>query len=76
VDVFDEDAHILVVAEMPGVDQEDVHLDLRDDVLAISAERGAMKYQKEVMLPTGFAEAKMSYTCRNGMLEVKFEKAT
>jgi HSP20 family protein len=76
VDVFDEDAHVLVVAEMPGVDEADVRLDLRDDVLAIRAERGAMKYRKEVMLPASFPESRMSHTCRNGMLEVKFEKET
>jgi len=74
VDVFDEDAHLLVVAEMPGVDEKDVCLELRDDILAISAERGAMKYRKEVILPAEFPKSSMSYTCRNGMLEVRFQK--
>ena len=76
VDVFDEDDHLLVVAEMPGVDEKDVRLELRDDILAIRAERGAMKYRKEVILPTEFPESSMSHTCRNGMLEVKFVKKT
>lgn len=75
VDVFDEEDHILVVAEMPGVDEKDVHLELRDDILAISAECGEMKYRKEVILPADFPESSMSHICRNGMLEVKLVKS-
>ena len=75
VDVFDEETHILVVAEMPGVDEKDVRLELRDDLLDISAERGEMKYRKELILPTDFPESSMSHTCRNGMLEVKLVKS-
>ena len=76
VDVFDEETHILVVAEMPGVDEKDVHLELRDDLLAISAERGAMKYRKEVLLPDTFSAGQMSHSCRNGVLEVKLARQT
>jgi len=75
VDVFDEETHILVVAEMPGVDEKDVRLELRDDLLDISAERGEMKYRKELILPADFPESSMSHTCRNGMLEVKLVKS-
>jgi HSP20 family protein len=74
VDIFDEETHILVVAEMPGVDEKDVCLELAHDILVISAARGAMKYQKEVILPGEFPESSMSHNCRNGMLEVKFVK--
>ena len=33
VDVFEEADHVLVVAELPGVSDEDIKLELRDDVL-------------------------------------------
>jgi HSP20 family protein len=74
VDVFDEPEHVLVVAEMPGVDQECLTLDLHDDVLTIDAGRGEKRYHKEVLLPASFTEDRMTHTCRNGVLEVKFQK--
>ena len=71
VDVFEEEGYVLVVAEMPGVGEADVALDLKDDVLTISAARGAVKYRKEVLLPRACAPEKMERSCRNGVLEVK-----
>ena len=72
--MFDEDEHVLVVAEMPGVGEEDVELAVEDDILSIAAERGQKKYRKEVLLPRGFRAEQMRYTCRNGILEVKLHK--
>ena len=74
VDVFDEEEYVLVVAEMPGVAGEDIDLALRDDILTIAGQRGQKKYRKEVLLPQSFGSEQMSYTCRNGILEVKLNK--
>jgi HSP20 family protein len=71
VDVFEEEDHTLVVAEMPGVAAEDVHLDAKDDVLTIRAERGSMKYGKEVLLPQCYPRDKMEVSCNNGILEIR-----
>src|ERR1035438_5863057 len=35
VDVFEEDDHVLVLAEMPGVSVEDVQITVEDDLLTI-----------------------------------------
>lgn len=75
VDIFEEQDHVLVVAEMPGISQEETKLDLKDDILTITAEHGDKKYHKEVLLPAVFAPEKMSHTCRNGMLEVRFAQS-
>lgn len=72
VDVFEEQDHVLVVAEMPGVDAAEIRLDLQDDILTIAAEQGEKKYHKEVLLPASFSADKMSHSCKNGILEVKF----
>jgi HSP20 family protein len=71
VDMFEEDDHLLIVAEMPGIGSQDVRLDVKDDVLSIHAERGDKKYSKEVLLPRGFRKEKMEFSCNNGMLEIK-----
>lgn len=73
-DIFDEPDHVLVVAEVPGVTQDDIRLELHGDVLALTAERGEEKYAKEILLPQSFMPDKMNYTCRNGILEIRFAK--
>ena len=74
VDVFDEEKYVLVVVEMPGAGEEDIRLSLKEDVLSIVAEKGEKKYRKEVLLPESFAPEKMSHTCHNGVLEIRFTK--
>lgn len=74
VDVFDETDHVLVVAELPGVNPSDVHIELKDDILVVSAKRGAKNYYKEVLLPDGLSDANMIQECRNGILEIKMTR--
>jgi HSP20 family protein len=74
VDLFEEGDEVLVVAEMPGVGEEDVRLELKEDILTLAAERGEKKYRKEVLLPATFAAEKMSHACRNGVLEIRLRK--
>ena len=74
VDVFDEQDHVLLVAEMPGVSETDVRIELEGDILTLSAAKGDTKYRKEVLLPRSFTATQMSHTCRNGVLEVKLTK--
>ncbi|MFM8443017.1 MAG: gas vesicle protein GvpH [Methylococcus sp.] len=72
VDIFEEADHILVLAEMPGVGDEDIKLEVTGDILTIHAERGSKKYHKEIVLPRAFLAENMQRSCRNGILEVKF----
>ncbi|HHT9119669.1 MAG TPA: Hsp20/alpha crystallin family protein [Candidatus Hypogeohydataceae bacterium YC41] len=74
VDLFDEEAHLLVVAELPGVEEKDVKLELHEDILEITAKAGDKKYRKEVLLGKAFDKEKMGFSCRNGILEVRFRK--
>ena len=74
VDVFEEEDHVLVVAEMPGVSVEDVQITVEDDLLTISAERGDKKYRKEVLLPASFARDKTQVACNNGVVEIKCKR--
>ena len=76
VDVFEEEDHLLVVAEMPGITKADVKLELRDDILTIHAERGEKLYHKEVLLPQPFTADKMQWSCKNGVLEIRLVKYT
>lgn len=74
VDVFEEEDHTLVLAEMPGIGAEDVQLQVKDDLLTIYAERGDKKYRKEILLPGSYPREKMIISCNNGVLEIKCVK--
>ncbi len=71
VDIFEEEDHTLMVAEMPGISEKDIKMGLQDDVLTISAKRGDKKYRKEILLPRAYAREKMIVSCNNGILEIK-----
>jgi HSP20 family protein len=74
VDVIEEADHVLVLAEMPGVADEDVQLELNGDILTLHAEKGSKKYHKEIVLPRSFDSSALERACRNGILEVKLKR--
>ncbi|MGQ0708637.1 MAG: Hsp20/alpha crystallin family protein [Rhodoferax sp.] len=74
LDMFDEPGRLQLVAEVPGVEEGDVQIELHDDILLISTEKGEHRYRKEVLLPSSFAADQMSFRCRNGILEIQLLK--
>jgi len=76
VDVFDEKDHILVVAELPGINEKEIKTSLKGDILILEAgEEGKRKYYKEVLLPSKVNAETEERTYKNGILEIKFKKA-
>ena len=74
VDVFDEEDKVLVIAELPGVDESDIKLEVKDDIVFLSVESKDKKYAKEVLLPCPVDAAKMQSSYKNGVLEIIFPK--
>jgi len=74
VDVFDEKDHILVVAELPGVEEANIKTEIKDDILNILAEKGDRKYKKEVLLPSKVEAEPITSAYKNGILEIKLKK--
>ncbi|MDP2831316.1 MAG: archaeal heat shock protein Hsp20 [Candidatus Omnitrophota bacterium] len=73
-DVFDEKDEIRVYAEMPGVSQEDIKLDLKEDILDISVQSGDRKYHKEILLSVKVKPETLELSYKNGILEIKIKK--
>jgi len=71
IDVFEEEDHTLIVAEMPGISVGDVKLEVEDDLLTIHAEHGDKKYYKEVLLSQNYSREKIDISCNNGIIEIK-----
>ena len=47
VDIFENDDHILLKAELPGMDKKDIQVDVKDRVLTLKGERASEKEVKE-----------------------------
>jgi len=74
VDVFSTNGEIKVVAELPGVEKDDIKLHGTEDMLTISVDTPQRKYYKELKLPArvDVKQAKTRY--KNGVLEVTLPK--
>ncbi|MEM2918732.1 MAG: archaeal heat shock protein Hsp20 [Candidatus Altiarchaeota archaeon] len=73
-DIIEKDKEILVVAEIPGVEKNEINLDVTDDALTISVNTERRKYHKELKLPYKVKTDSAKATYKNGILEVKLEK--
>ena len=47
VDIYDNDEHIIIKAELPGIDKKDISVDVKDRVLTLKGERNSDKEVKE-----------------------------
>ena len=68
--VDEKEGKLKLVAEMPGIEKEDIHLDALEDSLRINAERGDRKYDANVPLKVPVDPSTASATYNNGVLEV------
>jgi HSP20 family protein len=76
IDIFDEKDEVKIYAEMPGVREEDIKLDLKGDILEISAQTEDRKYRKEALIPAKVRPETLTSVYKNGILEVKISKST
>jgi HSP20 family protein len=74
VDVFDEQDHVLVIIELPGVEEEHIHTEVKGDILTLSAASGNRKYSTEVVLPKDVDASTVKSKYKNGVLEIRMSK--
>lgn len=73
VDVFDEGDHMLIVAELPGVGEDDVRIEVNGASVTIAGESAHTLYRKIVTLPRSMSDATPTITARNGIYEIRLE---
>ena len=75
VDVFDEKEQVIIVADVPGISQEDLELKVEDGVFSLSTRPSTRRsYRKELALEADVEPDSLTWTCRNGVLEVRLRK--
>ena len=75
VDVVETDDEIKVVAELPGVEKDQIQLYATERGLTISVDTPERKYYKELELPAEVDPSTAKSKYRNGILEVVLKKA-
>lgn len=71
VDVFSEEDHVLVVAEMPGVSVENISVDFDDKSMLLKGESPRVKFSKQVELPQVFSPENVDISVNNGVVEIR-----
>jgi len=90
VDIKDEDDKLVVATDLPGINKEDVEINLKEDMLEISAnsgkeqekeeegyirkERSYTSFYRAVRLPTSVKEEGSSAKMENGVLTITLPK--
>ena len=90
VDLYEKDDHFVIKAELPGVDKNDIKVDLKDRVLTLSGERTYDnevgeenyyrkerffgKFQRAFTLPTDVDSDKITAEFKDGVLRVEVPK--
>jgi HSP20 family protein len=74
VDIFNEKDKILVIAELPGVSEDKIHVEVEGDILNINASDKERKYAKEMLLPSKVKKESLKISYKNGILEIRLIK--
>ncbi|HIH88366.1 TPA: Hsp20/alpha crystallin family protein [Candidatus Bathyarchaeota archaeon] len=74
VDVIQEQDQIKIIAELPGVEKDDIQLFATDRTLTLDVTNPEHRYHKELELPFEVDEGSATSTYRNGVLETVMKK--
>lgn len=90
IDIFEDENHVILTAEIPGVDKEDIKLNVTEDGIEIRAEKKEERkeeteksrrlertytgFYRYIELPVEVIPEKAKATYRNGILEVRIPK--
>ncbi|MEN6349654.1 MAG: hypothetical protein ABFD08_09715 [Syntrophomonas sp.] len=73
-DVFDEDGSIVIIAEIPGVAEQDINIEINEKKLQLSVLGRGKNYFTNLLLPAKVIPSSMRTSYNNGVLEIIFQK--
>ncbi len=74
VDIHEDEELVRVIADLPGVEKNDINLKCDGESMTISAVSDHREYDERITLPARVDESSAKATYNNGVLEVTFEK--
>jgi len=73
-DIIECDNDIAITVEVPGVEKDDIDLNVNEDMLEINVKAPQRKYHKIVDLPSKVKPKTTKATYKNGVLDIVLEK--
>lgn len=73
-DIFNEKTELVIIAEMPGIEENEIKIELKEDILEISAAGKNRTYRKELLLPVKTIRKNLRQKFTNGILEIRIKK--
>jgi HSP20 family protein len=64
---------LTITAEMPGVDKENINVNVTDQYVIIHAEKGKKKYHADIPIDAELGDSSAKATYTNGILELKIK---
>jgi HSP20 family protein len=74
VSVYESDEELTVVADMPGVDKENIDIKCDGRHVTISATTARSEYEERIELPARVDEHSATATFNNGVLEIRLDR--
>lgn len=74
VDVFEEEDEIIIVADLPGVEKDEIRVRVKGTRVTIEVSNPERPYRKEIQLPVKVQKDKATSSLRNGVLEIRLKK--
>ena len=75
VDIIEENDEVIVVAELPGVEKDEINVRVKGQHLTIHVDNPERPYHKELELPSKVQKEDSKSSIRNGVLEVRLKRA-
>jgi HSP20 family protein len=73
-DIIEGDDDVAVTVEIPGVEKNDIDLNVTDDILEITVDNPKRKYHKVLDLPCDVQPKTTKATYKNGILDVVIKR--
>ncbi|MDD3268168.1 MAG: Hsp20/alpha crystallin family protein [Syntrophomonadaceae bacterium] len=74
VDIFDEDDMVVVIAEIPGVSEQEISIQVIENRLELTVLGREKQYSRNFMLPSKVIPSSMKTSYNNGVLEIILQK--
>jgi len=74
VDVYENGDEFLVLADLPGIKQDQATVTLEHERLLLDAKNGSRHYQREFAVPTSIDSERVSASMKAGVLTVHLPK--
>jgi len=74
VDIVDLKDEIRIVAELPGVQKESIHIHAKEEILDLDVRDAERPFSKRIHLPAAVHDKTAQATYQNGILEIVLKK--